>query len=124
MKQVLSKTHIKQKASRKTNPALQATILAARKHVAWVPLAHRISGPTRLHAACNLDEIDAHTKTGDTLLVPGKVLGTGALTKKVRVVALSFSAAALKKIKEIKGEAVTILAELEANPKAEGIKVL
>lgn len=124
MKTLISKTHVKTKALRKTNPGLQAVILAARKQPAWLPLAHRLSGPTRLFATLNLDHIDVHTKAGDTVLIAGKVLGTGTLTKKVRVVALSFSASARTKLKATKSEAVTLLEEIQANPKAEGVKVL
>lgn len=124
MKTMISKTRVKAKATRKTNPALQESILATRKQPAWLPLAHRLSGPTRLLATANLDEIDAQTKAGDTILIPGKVLGTGTLTKKVRIVALSFSASARTKVKASKGETISILEELKANPKAEGVKVL
>ena len=124
MKYSFSKTHIKQKAGRKTNPVLQATILAARKQEAWLPVAQRISGPTKALAAINLDHIDAQAKAGDTVLIGGKVLATGTLTKKVRIVALSFSKAALTKAQATKSELVTIMDKIKANPKATGIKVV
>jgi large subunit ribosomal protein L18e len=124
MKMILSRSHIKRKAGRKTNPLLLATILAARKQDAWLPVAQRISGPTKALAALNLDQIDALTKAGDTVLIGGKVLASGALTKKVRIVALTFSAAAHEKAKATKSELVTIAEEIKANPKATGIKVL
>ncbi len=124
MKTTFSRTHIKAKTERKTNPALVATILAARKQDAWVPVAQRISGPTKALAALNLDQIDELTKAGDTVLIGGKVLASGNLTKKVRIVALGFSTAAQEKAKATKSELVTIMEEIKANPKATGIKVL
>ena len=72
----------------------------------------------------NLDQIDEKSKEGDTILVPGKVLGTGEVTKKLRIVAFSFSESARQKLKEKKCEMVTILEEIKVNPKAEGIKIL
>ena len=124
MKMTLSRSHIKRKAGRKTNPLLLATIQTARKNDAWLPVAQRISGPSKALAALNLDQIDALTKAGDTVLIGGKVLASGTLTKKVRIVALGFSAAAHEKAKATKSELVTIDEEMKINPKATGIKVL
>lgn len=121
---MISKTHIKQKATRKTNPALQEAVMLARKNTAWLPIAHRITGPTNRATALNLDQIDKQTKAGDTVFVPGKVLASGQLTKKVRIVALGFSATAKKQILAVKGEPMTLLEEMKANPKMNGVKVL
>ncbi len=117
-------THIKKKSGRKTNPELVATILAARKSRNWLPIAHKISGPTRKLISINLDQIDKQTSTGDTVVIPGKVLSLGNLSKKVRISALGISASALEKLKLVKAEYVSILEEISKNPKAEGIKVL
>lgn len=121
---MISKTSIKARAKRKTNPFLVATITLARKHEAWHALAQRLSGATRQHASVNLSQIDAATKTGDTVVVPGKVLGVGNLTKKVRICALSFSASVKEKIKATKSEAVSIIEEIKSNPKATGVKLI
>ncbi len=122
--QTASKTHIKEKARRKTNPSLVETITLARKSKYWHALAHSISGPSRKHAAVNLDTIEKQTKAGDTVIIPGKVLASGDITKKVRISSLSISKAALEKIKKVKGEYVSLAEEIKKNPKAEGIKVL
>jgi len=122
MKGKISKTHIKNKTRRKTNLELVETIKLARNNPGWLRIAHVLSGPTRKHVSANLNEIDANAKAGDTFVIPGKVLGQGELTKKVRICALSFSETALEKMKKTKSEAVTILEEIKKNPKAEGIK--
>lgn len=109
---------------RKTHPTLVETLLFARKQKAWRPLAQKIAGPTRAHAAINLDHLDKKTKEGDTIVVPGKVLGTGEVTKRFRVCALSFSKVALEKLKVAHVETVTILEEIKKNAKAEGIKIV
>lgn len=119
---MISKTHVKKKTSRKTDLALVETIKLARINPGWLRLSHILSGPTRKQISANLSDIDANTKAGDTLVIPGKVLGQGELTKKLRICALSFSKTAIEKMKKTKSEAVTILEEIKKNPKAEGIK--
>lgn len=122
--QELSKTHIKDKCKRKTNPVLAETLYAARKQKNWLALAHKLSGPTRLHASINLDQIDSKTSAGDTIIVPGKVLASGQLTKKLRICSLSISSSARQKMQKTKSEYVSILEEIKKNPKAEGVKIL
>ena len=123
MKKIVSNTHIKEKARRKTNLVLVETIKLAMKNPSWLKLAHVLSGPTKKQISLNLSQIDANAKTGDTIVIPGKVLSQGELTKKVRICALSFSSSAIEKMKETKSEAATILDEIKKNPKADGIKV-
>lgn len=123
---MLSRTKLKQRSARKTHPATAATIAAALKvkTALWKAVAQRISGPTRKHASVNLDTIDTATKTGDTVIVVGKVLSSGDVTKKVRICALGFSAAAVQKLRRTKSEAASILEEIQKNPRGEGVKVL
>ena len=123
---MLSRTKLKRRITRKTHPAIAATIAAAlkAKGAVWRVVAQRISGPTRRHAAVNLDAVDNATKTGDTVIVVGKVLGSGDVTKKVRICALGFSAAAREKLRKTKSEAVSLLEEMKKNPRGEGVKVL
>ncbi|MEK6856046.1 MAG: 50S ribosomal protein L18e [Nanoarchaeota archaeon] len=120
----ISITHIKRKAVKKTNPILSATILAARKQKNWVKIAHKLSGSSRAFSSINLTKIDSETKAGDTVIILGKVLSSGSLSKKIRIVALNISVSAKEKIKSSKSEFVTILEEINKNPKAEGIRVI
>lgn len=121
---MISKTHIKFRVQKKTNPTLLAIVAAALKNQKWFPLAKRLSASTRQQASVNLSLIDHETKAGDTIVIPGKVLGSGTLTKKVRICALSFSASAKEKMKATKSEAVLLLEEIQKNPKAEGVNIL
>ena len=59
-------------------------------------------------ATVNVGRIAKHTVKGDLAVVPGKVLGAGAIGHKVTVAALGFSASALKKIKGAGGKAIRI----------------
>jgi large subunit ribosomal protein L18e len=121
---MISKTKITRKLERKTNPELIENILAAKKNNSWKEVAHLISYPRRKQISKNLDEIDRESKEGDTIIIPGKVLGNGNLGKKVRIAALKFSAQAVEKLKSKKCEMVSIKEEIKVNPKAQGIKIL
>ena len=104
--------------------SLVETIKIAMANKAWFDVAHMISGPTRMHSAVGLNQIDETAKDGDVVIIPGKVLSTGDLTKKVKICALSFSTAAAEKIKKAKAESSTIFAEIKSNPSAKGIKII
>ena len=119
-----SNTKIKRQIKKKTNVVLVETINQARKHRGWKNVVDILTGPTRNYSMLNLSEIDKKTKEGDTVIVLGKVLSKGELTKKVRICALSFSEKALEKLKKTKSENVSVLQEIKINPKAEGIKIL
>ena len=120
----LSKSRIKRHQRRKTNPVILDTINAARKSPAWLPIIRIIANSTKKHAQVNLMDIDAKTTAGDTVVVPGKVLSLGDLTKKVRICSLSISESALDKLKQTKSEYVSILQEIKINPKAQGLKLI
>ena len=116
--------HIKSKIVRKTNPSFSTMLQLARKQKAWVQYSHMLSGPTRSQVSVNLNQIDSQTKAGDTVIIPGKVLSVGELTKKVRICALGISKSAREKLKATKSEYVSIAEEIKVNPKAEGLKVI
>lgn len=119
-----TKTHIKFRMRKKTNPVITQTIALALKNKNWHSVAQKLSAGTRQYASVNLTQIDEATTAGDTIVVPGKVLGNGDITKKVRVCALSFSATAVAKLKKSKSEIVSIAEEIKINSKGEGIKIL
>jgi len=121
---MISKTKINKRGRRKTSSEIVDTLTATKKNKEWSKVSQIISGSRRRYSSVNLKEIDKETKTGDTIIVPGKVLGQGNITKKIRVCAINFSESARDKMKENKGEVVTILEEIKKNPKAEGIKIL
>ena len=119
-----SKTFTKIRTKKKTNSELVETIALALKNKAWNSLAHKLSGATRSFSAVNLDKIEKETKAGDTIIIPGKVLSKGNVTKKVRLCALSFSETAIEKLKATKSEVVLISEEIKKNPKATGVRVI
>jgi large subunit ribosomal protein L18e len=89
----------------------------------WKDISRRLSGPRRGMARVNVGKIDANTKEGDVVIVPGKVLGSGFLTHGVEVAALGFSMEAERKISS-QGSCMDIKALAEKNPKGTGIIIL
>ena len=112
-KMIISKTKISKRMKKKTNSSLVETINFAKKHN--LEIAKVLSSPTRKRISSNLEDIDEQTKQGETIIVPGKVLGQGEITKKIKIIALSFSSSAFEKLKKAKCETSTIEEEFERN---------
>lgn len=121
---MITRTKIKSRRINKTNNQTVETVSLALKNKNWMKVAQFLSASTRKYSSVNLSQIDKESSTGDTVLVLGKVLGAGELTKKVRICALSFSSSAQEKIKKSKSESALVLDEIKNNPKAEGIKII
>ena len=90
----------------------------------WIRVAEILSGPTRRRPAVNLSKINRYAREGEMVIVPGKVLGAGELTKKVVIAAYAFSETALKKIKASGGEAITIAEAVRRNPKGSNTRII
>jgi large subunit ribosomal protein L18e len=67
-----------------------------------------LSRATRQRRAVNISRINRYTKSGDTIVVPGKVLSAGELKHAVTVAAWKFSKQAEEKIRKAKGKAISI----------------
>jgi large subunit ribosomal protein L18e len=120
----VSKTKVKSRVQRKTNPAVVEIMRAAVKEKGWFEIAKRLSGATRHFSSLNLGDIDKKAKDGVICVVVGKVLGQGNITKKIQVCALSFSSSASEKLKQAKIPTSTILEQIKKNPKAQGVQLL
>jgi len=114
----------------KTNPALITLIQGLKKQanendaMIWKDIAIRLEKPLRSWPEVNLDRIDKHTSKNETALIPGKVLSTGNLTKKVSIAAWSFSEKSEEKIKKAGGKTMTIEELIKSNPKGKDVRIL
>ena len=118
------------KRSRKTNPNLQELIVElkrlSRENEApiWREIAKRLAKPSRVWSEVNLATIDKHAKAKESVIVAGKLLGIGNLSKPVNIAAYSASASAIKKVEQSGGSFTKILELAEKNPKGSGIRIM
>jgi len=113
----------------KTNPRLR-TLIADLKATAretdaavWERIAERLQKPRSTHAEVNLGRIERHARDDETVVVPGKVLGSGALRTEVTVAAVDFSGSAETKIEQV-GEPIRLEQALERNPEGSDVRVV
>jgi large subunit ribosomal protein L18e len=113
----------------KTNPRLQS-LIAELKAVSresgsgvWQDVADRLEKPRRTHAEVNLGRIERYAQEDETVVVPGKVLGSGVLQKNVTVAAVDFSTTAQKKIEQV-GDTVGLEQLVEQNPEGSNVRVI
>jgi len=90
----------------------------------WVDISKRLCRPTRKMPEVNLWKLDMHTKDGDVVVVPGKVLGDGNLGHKITVSALKFSKKAYNEIIKSGGDAITIEELVERNPQGKNVIIM
>ncbi len=113
-----------------TNPELVQLIRQLKKESKdmdapiWLDVADQLAQPRSQRAAVNLSSINRNTKRADTIIVPGKILGTGSLTHPITVAAFSVSEKAKAKLDAIKAKYVTIPELVERNPKGSNIKII
>ena len=74
----------------------------------WRRVAEILANPRKRRVEVNLSKIEKYAKDGTTVVVPGKVLGRGQLTKPVVVAAFAFSLSAKKEIENAGGKCITI----------------
>ena len=90
----------------------------------WKRVAEELEASTRRMAAVNLSKIEKVLGEGEIALVPGKVLSTGNLSKKITVAAFTYSEAAREKILAAKGEALTLSELLKKNPQGKNVRLM
>ncbi len=90
----------------------------------WKSVAERLSKPRNNRIVVNLSKLDRFVSSGYTLVVPGKVLGTGNISTKATIAAYSFSEKAKERIQKIGGETLTLEELFEKDPKGKNVKMV
>ena len=96
----------------------------AQKAPIWNEASKLLSSETKNKVEVNLGRISRVAEDGQALFVPGKVLGTGVVDKKVVVGAFSFSASARSKLESAGGSALTVEQFLKKYPKGSGVRLV
>lgn len=116
--------------SKTTNPEL-IDVLKALTRTAnegdaaiWDALADKLRKSKHNRVSVNISRINRYTIEDETVVIPGKVLGSGVLTHRVNVAALSFSRQAREKVEGAGGRCLTIKALIGENPEGSGVKIV
>ena len=115
---------------KKTNEVLNALIsdLKKKSHEnkapIWKDIAKRLEKPLSSWAEVNIRHVAKYAKKGDTVIVPGKLLGVGELTAPITIAAYSFSEVSKKKIEKSGGKRLSIPELIKLNPKGTGVKII
>ena len=113
-----------------TNPELLSLIQDLKKQSqetqaeVWLTLANRLSASKRNRIAVNVSRLNRYTKDGETVVVPGKVLGAGKPDHPLTVAAFAFSDVAQAKIQTAKGKCLTIRDLMKKNPSGKNVKLM
>ncbi len=108
-----------------TNPVLLNTIETLKQQEAniWQDVAENLGKVNRKRPEVNISQIERVTEEGDTVVVPGKVLGSGRLTKNITVAAFQASNSAKQHINQ-NGDFKYIKDLVEENPDGTEVKIV
>jgi len=90
----------------------------------WRDIAGRLESSNKNWAEPNLSHISRHSSDKETVLVPGKVLGSGQIDGSQTIAAYSFSQGARDKIEASGGRSLSIRELMDENPNGKGVRVL
>ena len=116
--------------SRKSNSELVETIsdlkTASRENDApiWKSIAKKLEGPSRNWPIVNISKIDYNASKNSKVIIPGKIMGSGKLSKKVTVSAFSFTKSAVKKIESAGGSCMYYRDFIKKNPTGKDVMVI
>jgi large subunit ribosomal protein L18e len=113
-----------------TNPELVQLIRFLKKQSRekqakiWLDVAENLAKPRRQRVAVNLSRINRHTKRKDTVIVAGKLLGSGSLHHSLTVAAFAVSKKAEEKLKAARSKYLSIPELVEKNPTGANVKII
>jgi large subunit ribosomal protein L18e len=93
------------------------------KSAIWMEAARLLASGTVTWPEVNVSRL-ARIADASAVFVPGKVLGTGSLERKLNVGAFSFSASARSKIEQAGGRALTVEEFVKRYPEGSGVALV
>lgn len=90
----------------------------------WKKLSEELSVSNRNRTLVNLSHINRVTKSGEEIVIPGKVLGAGVLSHKLNIAAEDFSTSAREKIVAAGGKCLSFEEIITKNPKGTNLRLL
>lgn len=90
----------------------------------WRALEEELAGPRANRREINIRRLAEITKSEEVVVIPGKVLGTGAIGHKLTVCAFSMSESAAKKVLDAGGKVVTFEDLIKKYPDGKGVRII
>ena len=90
----------------------------------WKAIASNLERPTRKRRIVNLSKINRYTKENETIIIPGKVLGSGTLDHKLTISAYQFSDSAKEKLAKVGAKIIPLPELIKESPKGKSIRIL
>ena len=90
----------------------------------WKKIASDLQRPTRKRRIVNLSKINRYSKENETIIVPGKVLGSGVLDHKLTISAYQFSNGAVEKITKAGGKIIPLSILAQESPQGKRIRII
>ncbi len=123
-------SRIRKLQKRKSNPNLVRLIddllkaSAENNAKVWREVAERLAKPLRNYAEVNVGRLERYGKEEEMIIVPGKVLGSGEITKPLTVAAWRFSQSAREKIENAGGKCLSFSEALKINPQGKKVRII
>jgi len=90
----------------------------------WRDVAERLAKPRRKGIVVNVSRLNRFTHKSETIVVAGKVLGTGKISHPINIAAFAYSAKAREKIEGARGKCLSFFDLIKKNPKGSNIKII
>ena len=90
----------------------------------WCDVSKRLVSAQKNRVEVNLAKLNAATKKGDVVVIPGKVLANGILDEAITVACYAISKSAVIKLNEAGCNQISIEELLEQNPTGKGVKII
>jgi large subunit ribosomal protein L18e len=117
-------------AFRQKNPELYRVIVALRRAAhangapVWGAVADRLERSRHPSAPVNVGQLERIAEPEQTVVIPGKLLADGPLSKPLTVAAFAWSPGAGAKVRAAGGTVLTIPELLKARPDGAGVRLL
>ena len=90
----------------------------------WRKTAILLEKSSQNWPSINVSRLEYNAKGNEKIVVPGKLLGAGSISKKITVGAYSFSNAAKVKIEAAGGTCIGLDEMAKKNPKGSGLRLM
>ena len=98
----------------------------SREHAApiWRDIAERLERKNRNRSEVNLSRVNRTARDGETVVVPGVLLGSGELSKPLTIATWRASAGAKAKVVRSGGKVVGLRELAASNPKGSNVRIV